>query len=593
PAVLGTSLDITEKKKAEAALAEASSLLETLLANSPDCIYFKDRESRFVRTTASMAKLFRVSSPADLFGKTDFDVFRNEHARAAFDDEQRIIRTGEPIIGKPEQETHSDGRVTWALTTKLPWRDKDGNIIGTFGISKDVTPLKEAERRLAYEQDLFTTLLGNLPDSIYFKDLESRFVRVSRSEVQNAFERCRLAHEMNRPNEPMPEHLSNLNSFGEHLIGKSDFDIHSEERARASFEDEQTIIRTGNPLLAKIEHERKADGKSTWTISTKMPWRNKDGQIIGTFGVSKDITQLKEAEAQLETAHQRLIETSRLAGMAEVATDVLHNVGNVLNSVNISCSLTIDRIRTSKMTSLAKVAALLEEHRGRLPEFFSSDPRGQQVPDYIKALAEHLQGDQAMLLNELGQLLKHIDHIKQIVVMQQSYAKVAGVKEIISPRQLVEDALHINAAALVRHDVHVKREFQDTTAISTEKHKVLQILVNLIRNAKYAMDDAKRADKLLTLRVAPGENCVKIEVNDNGVGIPHENLTRIFGHGFTTRRNGHGFGLHSSALAVKELGGSLEAHSNGPGTGATFTLTLPLTPENHSMEPSRYESATI
>ena len=167
--------------------------------------------------------------------------------------------------------------------------------------------------------------------------------------------------------------------------------------------------------------------------------------------------------------------------------------------------------------------------------------------------------------------------------MQQSYAKVAGVTEPVSPAQLVEDALNINAAALMRHDVRVQREFGESPVLQTEKHKVLQILVNLIRNAKYALDEARRPDKLMTIRVGSDEGGrVKIQVADNGVGIPQQNLTRIFAHGFTTRSDGHGFGLHSSALAVRELGGSLHAHSDGPGTGATFTLLLPC---QHPTEP--------
>jgi C4-dicarboxylate-specific signal transduction histidine kinase len=311
-----------------------------------------------------------------------------------------------------------------------------------------------------------------------------------------------------------------------------------------------------------------------------MLWRDSDGNVIGTFGVTRDVTALKEAEAQLEAAHQRLIETSRLAGMAEVATDVLHNVGNVLNSVNVSCSITIDRIKSSKMSSLGKVSGLLNENRNRLGEFFTVDPRGHQVTEYLAALASNLVEDQTALVKELENLLKHIDHIKQIVAMQQSYAKVAGVRETIAPVQLVDDALQINAAALKRHDVTVMRECDATPPITTEKHKVLQILVNLIRNAKYALDESNRKDKLLKLKVgSDGNGCVKIHVIDNGVGIPRENLTRIFVHGFTTRPDGHGFGLHSSALTVRELGGSLLAHSDGPGLGATFTLILPYQPK--------------
>ena len=587
PAVLGTTIDITERKLAEAKLAEASNLLETLLENSPDSIYFKDLQSRFVRASKGFEKLFHVADVKQLIGKTDFDFFETDHAREAFQDEQEIIRTGKPVIGKVETEHHPDGRVTSALTTKMPWRDNAGKIVGTFGISKDVSAVKEAEAKLAYERDLLHALLENFPDVIYFKDLQSRFVRISSSKVATAMEIVVAAYRMEHPDakpEDFPEHLKSPEAFGIWLIGKTDFDTFAEERARDARNDEEKIIATGEPILAKVESTPQADGKVTWCISTKIPWRDKDGRIIGTFGVSKDITALKQAEAELESAHQRLLETSRLAGMAEVATDVLHNVGNVLNSVNVSCSLTVDRVKAAKIPSLAKTAALLSENRDRLSEFFAKDPRGPQIPSFLTALAEHFTHEQSALLQELEQLLKHIEHIKQIVAMQQSYAKVAGVIETINPTQLVDDAIHINGAALTRHDVQLRCEFEPVPMIQTEKHRVLQILVNLIRNAKYALDESKRTDKLLTIKLGKnGGDHVKIEVIDNGVGIPPENLTRIFGHGFTTRRNGHGFGLHSSALSIKELGGSLTAHSDGIGKGATFTVLLPEIPP-HAQE---------
>jgi PAS domain S-box-containing protein len=548
--------DITALKEAEAALSEASSLLEMLLANSPDVIYFKDKQSRFVRFSKAFEKLFRVADAEVLRGKTDFDFFTEEHARAAFEDEQEIIRTGKPIIGKMEKETHPDGRVTWCLTTKLPWRDKDGNTIGTFGTSKDVTSIKEAEDKLAHEQELLRTLLDNLPDSIYFKDQQSRFVRFSK-----AFEK-----------------LFNVPDV-EQLRGKTDFDFFTEEHARPAYEDEQEIIRTGKPIVGKMEKETHPDGRVTWCLTTKMPWRDKDGNIIGTFGISKDVTALKEAETELAAVNQRLVETSRLAGMAEVATDVLHNVGNVLNSVNVSCTLMVDRVKESSLSGLSKVSALLEKNRARLAEFLTTDPQGREIPPYLAALAEYHTDEQSTLLGELEQLRENVDHIKQIVAMQQSYAKVAGVTETVNAPQLVDDALQINAAALNRHKIEVRRQYGESTPILTERHKALQILVNLIRNAKYALDEANRPDRSLLVKVGNDESGqVKIQITDNGVGIPPENITRIFAHGFTTRRNGHGFGLHSSALAAKELGGTLQAHSDGLGKGATFTLLLPPKP---------------
>jgi C4-dicarboxylate-specific signal transduction histidine kinase len=172
---------------------------------------------------------------------------------------------------------------------------------------------------------------------------------------------------------------------------------------------------------------------------------------------------------------------------------------------------------------------------------------------------------------------KNIEHIKQIVAMQQNYAKLGGVTEDLKAVDLVEDALRMNEAAMERHGVKCVREFQDVPLVAVDKHKVLQILINLIRNAKYAMDDSGRSDKTLTVAILAGDNDrVKVQVSDNGVGIATENLARIFQHGFTTKQDGHGFGLHSGANAAREMGGNLNVESNGPGRGATFTLELPI-----------------
>ena len=192
-------------------------------------------------------------------------------------------------------------------------------------------------------------------------------------------------------------------------------------------------------------------------------------------------------------------------------------------------------------------------------------------------LAQYLSKEQTGILTELESLNANIEHIKEIVTMQQGYARAYGIVETVPIVDLVEDTLRLNAGALARHQVQVIRDYTATPSVPVDKHKVLQILVNLVRNAKYALDESGRKDKLLTIHVATDhDDCVGISVIDNGVGIPPENLTRIFAHGFTTRKDGHGFGLHSGAVAVKEMGGSLSVHSDGPGQGAAFTLSLPL-----------------
>jgi signal transduction histidine kinase len=283
-------------------------------------------------------------------------------------------------------------------------------------------------------------------------------------------------------------------------------------------------------------------------------------------------------ELENKSVHRELLEKSRQAGMAEIATNVLHNIGNVLNSVNVSASLVVDNVKKCKVASLAKVAAMMQEHERDLGTFITSDAKGRQLPAYLGQLAEQLLADQKAAIIELELLVKNIEHIKDVVAMQQSYARVSGVREIINVRDLVEDGLRMNAGALARHRVEVVREFEDVPPINVDKHRVLQILVNLIRNAKYACDESGREDRQMTVRVANGEGRIKISVVDNGIGIPPENLARIFNHGFTTRKDGHGFGLHSGALAAKEMGGSLTAQSDGIGCGAAFTLELPVHP---------------
>jgi len=323
-----------------------------------------------------------------------------------------------------------------------------------------------------------------------------------------------------------------------------------------------------------------ADGRAVWLreIST---FTMEAGTAQALRGVLFDITEQKQAEEELELLNKRLLESSRYAGMAEVATGVLHNVGNVLNSVNVSATIICNQVRNSRTSRLRDVILLLNRNSADLASFLTNDPKGKIIPSYLNNLCERLGEEQQDLLKELELLTKNIEHIKEIVAMQQNYARVSGVIESLSIRNLVEDALQMHTAALARHGILVVREYQEVPVISVDKHKILQILVNLIRNAKYAMDAAARRDKRLSVSIQlTPENMVQISVTDNGIGISEQNLTRIFSHGFTTKRDGHGFGLHSGALAAREMGGSLCARSEGPGNGATFVLELPLSAPN-------------
>jgi signal transduction histidine kinase len=351
------------------------------------------------------------------------------------------------------------------------------------------------------------------------------------------------------------------------------------------------------PILHLAEMARSVAVEKNYSVRAAKQSNDELGQLFDGF--NEMLTQIQARDSALQTAqdhlekrveertrelesiHKQLVEASRLGGMAEIATNVLHNVGNVLNSVNVSTDLIVESVKKSRVSSLARVVVLLREHAHDLGAFITNDAKGKHLPAHLEQLSEYLIADQEAILRELDSLRRNIEHIKEIVAMQQNYAKAGGVKEVIKVADLVEDSLRMNEGNLSHHRVEVIREFANVPPLNVEKHKVLQILVNLLRNAKHACQDSERTDKRVTVRVADGDGRVRISVIDNGIGIPLENLTRVFNHGFTTRKGGHGFGLHSGALAAQEMGGSLTVHSDGPGLGAAFTLDLPgATQEN-------------
>lgn len=289
---------------------------------------------------------------------------------------------------------------------------------------------------------------------------------------------------------------------------------------------------------------------------------------------------VEERTRELQDTQARLLELSRHTGMAEVATGVLHNVGNVLNSVNVAANLIRDSIRTSKVDGLRKAVQLIKQHGDHLGVFFESDPKGKKLADYLEQLGELLSKEKVEILTRADDLHQKVEFINQIVAVQQSYAKVRGMTEKCYPVDIMEDAIQINAAILSRNNVRLERRFHYADSVMVERQKVLQVLVNLISNAAYALEGNDHDNRLLKLVISEQESeRVQFTVVDNGIGIPEENLTRVFAHGFTTRKDGHGFGLHASAITVQELGGTITVNSQGPGKGATFLFDIPKRPE--------------
>jgi PAS domain S-box-containing protein len=308
------------------------------------------------------------------------------------------------------------------------------------------------------------------------------------------------------------------------------------------------------------------------------PILGESGQALGVTIFGRDITASKEAEARLGEMHRTLVDVSRQAGMAEIATGVLHNVGNTLNSVNISTGVVLDSLRKSRLSSLAKAANILRQHSTDFPSFFTKDPHGQTLPNYLIALSDQLQEEREAVIQEMRALSESVEHIKSIVSMQQKHARAGGTVEELAVPQLIDEALRLHAVSFERLGIHIEREYTPVPSILVDRHKLLQILVNLLSNARHALVATEGQDKRLSIRVrqAPQGGMLLIDVVDNGIGIAQENLPRMFSQGFTTKKDGHGFGLHISALAAAEMKGRLSCSSAGPGQGATFTLELPL-----------------
>jgi two-component system sensor kinase FixL len=299
-------------------------------------------------------------------------------------------------------------------------------------------------------------------------------------------------------------------------------------------------------------------------------------RVAGATVFSRDITARKRAEAELGRLNQELVRVSRQAGMSAVAGEVLHNAGNVLNSTGVSVAMLERHVKNLKTGHLSRAMDLLEQHRDGLDVFLREDPRGRQVLELLRGLAEHFAQQQRQLAAEIASLRDSTDHLARVIQAQQSHARSLGIIETVSVADLVDDALSLQTPPWDQLGITVERQLASLPPLHTDRHRVLEILLNLVSNARHALRDSDRPDKRLRIRAeAVDDNRVRIHVEDNGPGIAPEHRDKLFRLGFTTKPDGNGIGLHASAIAAQQLGGTLSCHSDGPGQGATFTLELP------------------
>lgn len=301
----------------------------------------------------------------------------------------------------------------------------------------------------------------------------------------------------------------------------------------------------------------------------------KNQELLETQRALKSNNEKLEVQnIELQNAQAKVLQSALKAGMTEVATNILHNVGNILNSINVSTNFLRETLNNSKVEILINIINLIKENENNLAEFLFKDEKGKLIPVFLNELKDALREESKSAQQEIHRLISNLEHIKTIINFQQNFAKQPIRKEEFTLNSIIENALTILEHELKSSAIKVSYDKNAVASIVLSKHKLLHILLNLIRNAKDSLLESNTIDK--EIKIIINLNPLQLIIEDNGIGIEKENIENIFNHGFTTKKTGHGFGLHSSALTIKELGCQISAESDGFGKGARFIITFPI-----------------
>ena len=520
--------DVSDQKDAEHQIEFEKFLLATLLETVPDSVYFKDSDSRFMRLSQSCATKFGLADPREALGKSDADFFSLEHSRKALADERRIMKTGQAILADIEHETFGDGSETWCSTTKVPLKDKKGNVIGTFGISRDVTRQKQAEQGLARERDLLKTIIDNVPDLIYVKDRAGRFVTANAALLR----------------------LLKLDNPAE-LVGKNDYDFSPPELACNYVADDQIVMRTRESLLDREESHKAKTGDDIWLLTTKVPLIDESGAVNGVVGIGHDITARKRAEREI--LHAKEVADRANRAKSDFLANMSHEIRTPMNAIIGMTELVLD---TNLDDYQRKYLSMVEESGEALLGVIND------VLDFSKIEAGKLELEE------------------RVFDLRESLGDTIGS---FAPRA---HGKHLELA--FRVDPHVPR------FVVGDAGRLRQVMNNLIGNAVKFTHAGEVLVHVSDLPATQGEVRLEISVRDTGIGIPEEKHHAIFGEfeqadTSTTRRyGGTGLGLSISSRLVKLMGGQIELSSKlDQGSNFHFQLSLKRAPDGIEQQHER------
>lgn len=463
-----------------------------------------------------------------------------------------------------------------AISWNLSLIQNENNATAILMVGDDITEQKKYKNSTLYMEKI----IDILPGVMWWKDTQGKYIGCNQAMLKI----CGLTAK-------------------ENFIGKTDYDMPwTKEESDHYTDDDKAVMLSKKAKLNIEETQTFPDGRKTVLLTNKVPVFDELGNIMGTLGTFLDITERKEKEDEINVTNEKLksalaeiqavreievklrnelITSARLAGMAEVSTSVLHNVGNVLNSVNTSVYIINQSFSTSPLINLEKTIELLGQHQADIGSYLTADDKGKMIIPYLKSYIDVTKKTYENIHHEINMLSANLEHILAIISTQQTMSSFAGFNEVINLSELIQNAILISMSTVSNDMIKLVTNYQETKLINIDRVKLLQIIVNIIKNATEALFESKNTEKILQINVfAKDKDYFCIEISDNGCGIDSENINKIFTHGFTTKKKGHGFGLHNCIISAKEMGGTITVESLGSNKGSTFFITLPFNPPN-------------